>query len=135
MGKTVTFKDINGVEIISLSNFSKERGSPTFIKSRLSLRFDIYSVETEIEAEKSDFASFCDGLLKLHSFEWQTVHFSHNDEQLHLKFNLDKETGRIFVDVEIFNKLHSGNLTIRYISDQSHIKTLVEEINNAIVNS
>jgi len=90
------------------------------------INFDFFHLETNFEAEESDFRFLLSSLDKMEKGKQRYITF--NPLQGKIIIKLIKDIDKINVEVEIYNMPSTCTVKFRYDIDQSFIPGLIEEI-------
>ena len=128
MTKTITLKNNIGLDILRFENiklmYDKDFKRVAF---QLHIEFEFFKAQTLLDAEEHDFINMKECLKKMHKFELKSFIFNPIGEQLNIQFVL-QENGQIKVAVRLNDPMFTGKFEFEYLTDQSFIPNLINEI-------
>lgn len=129
--RTINLKNHENKTIITLSNFIYSETEIRIFDFDININDDIFTAKTRIESEKYDFVNLLSGLKKLYDFKIKTISFCPIETQFYLIFKL-LDNGQIKVSGYLSNKMSTSKLGFEFISDQTFIPDLVNEIEDVL---
>lgn len=133
MSKKILLKNIQNIDIIKFENI-KSLFDDDFkrIVFDLSIDFEIFKAQIGIDAEEADFIRMKESLEKIYNNEWKSpIIFNPIGEHFTIQFKL-QENGQIKVYSKLSNPMFTGSLKFEYLTDQSFLPELIQEIETVI---
>lgn len=133
MSKKILLKNTQNIDIIKFENI-KSMFDDDFkrIVFSLSIDFEVFKAQIDLDAEEADFIRMKESLEKVYNNEWKfPIIFNPIDEQFTIQFKL-QEDGQIKVYSKLSNPMFTGTLKFEYLTDQSFLPELIQEIEAVI---
>ena len=128
---SINFKNKDGLILMSFSNLSFYYSSIKRVCFEIDVNFDFFKAKTQVESERFDFEELINGLKKIYQREWTSIVFSPIERNFIMQFDL-QNTGQIRVHSKLSNHMFTGNLDFEFITDQSFVPDLIQEIETAL---
>ncbi len=128
MQTIISFKNVNGIEILKFTNLNKMYDNDfKRVVFDLSVEFEFFKARTTLDGEEFDFINMKECLEKLHAGKWKSFVFNPVGEQFQMQFDL-QENGQIKVRSKLSNPMFTGKFEFEYLTDQTFIPELIKEI-------
>lgn len=135
MSKKILLKNTQNIDIIKFENI-KSMFDDDFkrIVFSLSIDFEVFKAQIDLDAEEADFIRMKESLEKVYNNEWEfPIIFNPIGEQFTIQFKL-QEDGQIKVYSKLSNPMFTGTLKFEYLTNQLFLPELIQEIEAVIKN-
>lgn len=127
--ENICFYDENNLLIMEMKNLCRIRDSVIDrVSFDIEVRYDIFKVSTNIEAETSDFFLLEKRLVRIYALKTDKVIFLSIDEYLIIVFSYIE--GKVDVNLKIRNTLYNATLSIQYKTNLTFLNDLINNLHN-----
>lgn len=126
----IHFPNNKGERIVTFSNFNPIENT-NCIRYDINITYGDFTAKVSSYSESYDYRYLISGLKKLYSRLIDTFEFCDIEQHLTIKFQFN-ETGHIILQLQIRNTDYVVKLDICFISDQTFIPGIIQEIESII---
>jgi hypothetical protein len=128
MSNYLEFLDYNKVVVCKFQNIRKSDSKEwDFLDFEFIVTFDIFSVQTFLDAEPYDFVNLKKCIVKLYAGEWKSFIFNPIGERLVINFEVVQD-GNIKVKIILHNIDFTGKLDFEFIMTVKSIPNFINQV-------